>query len=236
MKMMLGDIPVDVVKKDIKNVHLSVYPPSGKVRISAPRLMNDESIRCFALSRLGWIRKQQQKFSEQDRETPREYLERESHYVWGERRLLRIVEKDATPSVQLQHKSLWMQVRPGAGTEKKQQLIDDWYRQQLKAVLPDIIATWEKKIGVKVSEFGIKKMKTRWGTCNPEAARIWINNELAKKPKECLEYIVVHEMVHLLEPTHNQRFIDLMNAFLPQWKHYRDLLNRLPVRHEDWGY
>ncbi|NTW84422.1 MAG: M48 family metallopeptidase [Chlorobiaceae bacterium] len=234
--MLLGDIPVDVVKKDIKNVHLSVHPPAGSVRISAPRAMNDDSIRCFALSRLGWIRKQQHKFIQQDRETPREYLERESHFVWGERRLLRIEEKEATPSIQLQHRSILMQVRPGTGTEKKQQLLDDWYRQQLKSVIPEFITNWEKKTGVQVTEFGVRKMKTRWGTCNPQAKRIWLNLELAKKPKECLEYIVVHEMVHLIEPTHNKHFAELMNTFLPQWKHYRDLLNRLPVRHEDWGY
>lgn len=236
MKMMLADIPVEVLRKDIKNIHLSVYPPSGKVRISAPQAMRAESIRCFALSRLDWIRKQQQKFNEQPRETPREYLDRESHYVWGKRRLLRIVEKEAPPVIQLQHKSLVMQVRPGTGTEKKQTLLDDWYRKELKAVLPGMIASWEKKIGVAVSEFGVKKMKTRWGTCNPQAKRIWINLELAKKPKECLEYIVVHEMIHLLEPTHNYHFVILMNSFMPQWKHYRDMLNRLPVRHEEWGY
>jgi len=236
MKMMLADIPVEVLRKDIKNIHLSVYPPLGAVRISAPRAMREESIRCFALSRLDWIRKQQRKFGEQPRETPREYLDRESHYIWGQRRLLRIIEKNAPPSVQEQHKRLLMQVRPGSGTQKRQALLDDWYRKELKEVLPGIIASWEKKTGVAVSEFGIKKMKTRWGTCNHEAKRIWINLELAKKPKECLEYIVVHEMAHLIEPTHNHHFVTLMNSFMPQWKHYRDMLNRLPVRHEEWEY
>lgn len=236
MKMMLGEIPVEVLRKDIKNIHLSVYPPSGRVRISAPHAMRDDSIRCFALSRLDWIRRQQQKFDEQERETPREYLDRESHYVWGERRLLRIEEKDEPPVIRLQYKSLFMQVRPGTDPDKRQSLLDEWYRKELKAVLPELIASWEKKTGVAVSQFGIKKMKTRWGTCNPEAKRIWINLELAKKPKECLEYIVVHEMTHLIEPTHNHHFVTLMNTFMPQWKHYRDLLNRLPVRHEEWGY
>ncbi|MEI6846621.1 MAG: SprT family zinc-dependent metalloprotease [Chlorobiaceae bacterium] len=236
MKMIFGDIPVEVIKKNIKNVHLSVNPPLGNVRISAPSSMNDESIRGFAVSRLGWIRKQQKKFCSQERETPREYLDRESHFVWGSRCLLKVKEIEATPVVHLKHKTLVVQVRPGSGREKKQILLDEWYRKQLRAVLPDLMATWEKRTGIQVHEVGIKKMKTRWGTCNPEAERIWLNLELAKKPVECLEYIVVHEMVHLHEPTHNQQFVALMNTFLPQWKHYREVLNRLPVRHEDWQY
>ncbi len=232
----IGDIEVDVVLKEIKNIHLSVYPPTGRVRISAPSYMNIDSLRLYAISRLGWIKKQQRKLRAQERETPREYLNRESHYLWGKRYLLKIVERDAPPFVDLQHSSILLHIRPDATQEKKQLVLDEWYRQFLKAAIPDLILSWEKKIGVRVNEFGVRKMKTRWGTCNPEARRIWVNLELAKKPQECLEYIVVHEMVHILERHHNERFIALMDNVMPKWRSLRDDLNRLPVKHEKWGY
>ena len=232
----LGDITVDVVKKDIRNVHLSVYPPTGRVRISAPAHMSLDTIRVFAISKLGWIKQQQQKLQEQERETPREYLDRESHYVWGKRTLLKIVEQDAAPIVSLQHSTLWLQVRPGTDEARKQAVVAAWYREQLKEAAPPLIAKWEPLMGVKVARFFVQHMKTRWGSCNPSAGSIRLNSELAKKPPECLEYIVVHEMVHLLEPTHNQRFVVCMDRFLPQWQSHRDSLNRLPVRHENWGY
>ncbi len=232
----IGDIEVDVVLKEIKNIHLSVYPPTGRVRISAPSYMNIDSLRLYAISRLGWIKKQQRKLLAQERETPREYLNRESHYLWGKRYLLKIVERDAPPFVDLQHSSILLHIRPDATQEKKQLVLDEWYRQLLKAAIPDLILSWEKKIGVRVNEFGVRKMKTRWGTCNPEARRIWVNLELAKKPQECLEYIVVHEMVHILERHHNERFIALMDNVMSKWRSLRDDLNRLPVKHEKWGY
>jgi predicted metal-dependent hydrolase len=232
----LGDITVDVVKKDIRNVHLSVYPPTGRVRISAPVHMSLDTIRVFAISKLGWIKQQQQKLREQERETPREYLDRESHYVWGKRYLLKIVEQDAAPIVSLQHSTLWLQVRSGTDEARKQAIVAEWYREQLKEAAPPLITKWEPLMGVKVARFFVQHMKTRWGSCNPSAGSIRLNSELAKKPPECLEYIVVHEMVHLLEPTHNQRFVTIMDRFLPQWQSHRDSLNRLPVRHENWGY
>jgi len=232
----LGDITVEVVQKDIRNVHLSVYPPMGRVRISAPAHMSLDTIRVFAISKLGWIKQQQQKLQEQERETPREYLDRESHYVWGKRTLLKIVEQDVAPIVSLQHSTLWLQVRPGTDEARKQAVVAAWYREQLKEAAPPLIAKWEPLMGVKVARFFVQHMKTRWGSCNPSAGSIRLNSELAKKPPECLEYIVVHEMVHLLEPTHNQRFVVCMDRFLPQWQSHRDSLNRLPVRHENWGY
>jgi len=232
----LGDITVDVVKKDIRNVHLSVYPPTGRVRISAPAHMSLDTIRVFAISKLDWIKQQQQKLREQERETPREYLDRESHHVWGKRTLLKIVEQDAAPIVSLQHSTLWLQIRPGADEARKQAVVAEWYREQLKQAAPPLIAKWEPLMGVKVARFFVQHMKTRWGSCNASAGSIRLNSELAKKPPECLEYIVVHEMVHLLEPTHNQRFVAIMDRFLPQWQSHRDSLNRLPVRHENWGY
>jgi len=232
----LGGIVVEVVKKDIKNVHLSVYPPTGRVRISAPERMSLDTIRVFAISKLGWIKQQQQKLLEQERETPREYLDRESHYVWGKRYLLKIIEHNAAPEVELKHSTMLLRIRPGSDDVKMEAVLDAWYRQQLKEAVPPLIAKWEPLMGVKVERFFVQRMKTRWGSCNLGAGTIRLNSELAKKPPESLEYIVVHEMVHLLEPTHNARFIGLMDRFMPQWEFYRDILNRLPIRHEHWRY
>ncbi len=235
-RVVIGDISVDVVLKDIRNIHLSVHPPAGRVRLSAPVGMDINTLRLYAISRLGWIKKQQRKLCGQERETPREYLNRESHYLWGKRYLLKIVEREAPSAVDVQHSAIVLYIRPDASQEKKQSVLDAWYRKQLKAAIPDLLASWEKRVGVRVNEFGIKKMKTKWGTCNPDARRIWVNLELSKKPKECLEYIVVHEMVHLLENHHNERFMALMDDILPKWRSLRDDLNRLPVKHEEWEY
>lgn len=232
----LGEITAEVIQKDIKNVHLSVYPPNGRVKIAAPLRMDLETIRIFAISKLGWIKRQQTKLRNQEREAPREFISRESHYYLGKRYLLKVVEHDTKPSVMIQHDKLILQVKPATTTAQRQILLQEWYREQLKALVPNYIAKWEKVMGVEVSAFGIKKMRTKWGTCNTEAQRIWINLELAKKPLECLEYIVVHEMVHLLERSHNARFIAYMNQFLPQWRNLKEELNRLPVNHLDWGY
>jgi hypothetical protein len=232
----LGDIAVDVVQKDIKNIHLSVYPPAGKVRISAPLRMDIDTIRVFAITKLGWIKSQQKKLLEQARETPREYLDRESHYVWGKRYLLKVIEQDAAPEVELKHSAMLLKIRPTTSDIRKQEILDAWYREQLKAVVSDLIAKWEPLMGVKVQKFFVQKMKTKWGSCSPASKSIRLNTDLAKKPPECLEYIVVHEMTHLLEPTHNNRFIILMDRFMPKWRFYKDELNKLPVRHETWGY
>ncbi|MCQ6962975.1 M48 family metallopeptidase [Methanolobus chelungpuianus] len=235
-QIQLGEITADVVFKDIKNIHLSVYPPTGKVRISAPLRMDIDKIRIFAISKLGWIKQQQKKLQEQERETPREYLDRESHYVWGKRYLLEVLEVDEAPSVELKHKKMILRVRPGADENKKQEVIDAWYREQLrKAALP-LIAKWEKLMGIKVERLLIRRMKTKWGSCNPKAGNILLNTELAKKPSECLEYIVVHELSHLLEPTHNSNFIVLMDRFMPKWQFYKNKLNQLPVSHVNWIY
>jgi predicted metal-dependent hydrolase len=232
----LGGIAVDVVQKDIKNIHLSVYPPTGRVRISAPLRMDIDTIRVFAIAKLGWIKAQQNKLREQEREAPREYLERESHYVWGKRYLLKIAEQDAAPEVELKHNKLVLRIRSSASQVKKQEVLEAWYREQLKAALPPLIAKWESLMGVKVARCFVQKMRTKWGSCSHAAGNIRINTDLAKKPPECLEYIVVHEMAHLLEPTHNGRFVALMDQFMPKWKFYKEQLNRLPVRHEDWEY
>jgi predicted metal-dependent hydrolase len=232
----LGDIAVDVVRKDIKNVHLSVHPPTGRVRIAAPERMKLDTIRVFAISKLSWIKQQQRKLREQERETPREYLDRESHYVWGKRYLLKVIQKDAAPSIELKHSTMHLRIRSGADDERKQAVLDGWYREQLKEVIPSLVVKWERLMGVKVEKFFVQRMKTKWGSCNPRSRSIRLNSELAKKPRECLEYIVVHEMIHLLEPTHNRSFVALIDQFMPKWQFYRDILNRLPVRHESWSY
>ena len=232
----LGSITVDVVKKDIKNVHLSVYPPDGRVRISAPLRMSIENIRLFAISKLQWIKLQQGKLINQERETPREYLERESHYLWGKRYLLHVVEIERPSRVEVRHRKLFLYVRPASGTVRRQEVIEEWYRSQLRDAVQPLIVKWERAIGVKVDKVFVRRMKTKWGSCSRTSSSIRLNTDLAKKPPSCLEYIVVHELAHLVEPTHNQRFVDLLDRMMPNWRSYRKLLNQLPVRHENWGY
>jgi predicted metal-dependent hydrolase len=235
-RIQLGDIGVDVVRKDIKNVHLSVHPPTGRVRIAAPERMSLDTVRVFAIAKLPWIKKQQRKLREQERETPREYIDRESHYVWGKRYLLKVLEADQPASVELNHGRMILHVRPGTDKAKRQAILEDWHREQLRRAVPPLINKWERLIGVVVRRVFIQRMKTKWGSCNDRAGSIRLNTDLARKPRECLEYIVVHEMVHLLEPTHNARFVALMDQFMPKWQSHRDVLNRLPVRHESWDY
>jgi predicted metal-dependent hydrolase len=232
----LGDFSAEVVFKNIKNVHLSVYPPHGRVRIAAPLRMSLDTVRVFAIGKLGWIKKHQQKLLEQDREPPREFLDRESHYVWGKRYLLTLAEAEAAPSIKLRHSRMVLTTRPGVDRDVKFEIMDGWYRTLVKQAAPPQIAKWEALMGVSVSRFFVQRMRTRWGSCSPTTGTIRLNTDLAKKPLDCLEYIIVHEMAHLLEPTHNARFVALMDRFMPTWRHNRETLNRLPVRHEEWGY
>lgn len=232
----LGNIIIDVEQKDIKNIHLSVYPPHGAVRIAAPERMNLDTIRVFALQKLKWIKNQQESFRNQPRETEREYLTKESHYFLGKRYLLKVIEHNEVPKVVLKHKTLELYVRPDTSSEKKEAIIEEWYRSQLKALVPKLIEKWEKVVGVQSNAYGIKKMRTKWGTCNTTAKRIWLNLELAKKPVECIEFIIVHELVHLLERSHNDRFVSYMNEFMPKWRFYRKELNSIPFRHVTWKY
>ena len=232
----LGDIHVDLIRKDIKHVHLSVHPPHGRVRISAPLHMASEIIRVYAITRLDWIRRQQRKLLSQERETAREYLDRESHYVWGKRYLLRIVEADAAPAVRLNHSTLELSIRPGSDASRRREALDAWYRDQVRAVVPALLKTWEPLLGVKARRVLVQHMKTQWGSCNPMSGNIRLNTDLARKPTDCLEYILVHELLHLIEPTHNARFQSLMDRFMPHWRQVRGELNRLPVRHGEWAY
>lgn len=227
---------MDVVLKDFKNIHLGVYPPSGRVRTAAPARMSLEAIRTFAISKLAWIRQQRVKLEEQERETRREYLDRESHYVWGARYLLQLAGRAQAPNVDLKARRMLLTMRPGTDAATREAIVARWYREQIRSVVPALVAKWEPILGVKVQRVFVQQMKTKWGSCNPRARAIRLNTELAKKPKECLEYIVVHEMVHLMEPTHNARFVGLMDRFLPSWQFCRQTLNRLPVQHVDWAY
>ncbi|MBL7906805.1 MAG: M48 family metallopeptidase [Bacteroidales bacterium] len=232
-----SNLSIDVVRKDIRNMHLAVYPPTGRVRIATPLNVNDEAVRLFAISKIAWIRKHQRHFKAQDRQSPREFKQRESHYFQGKRYLLRIKEHEAPSRVEIRTKTyIDLFIRPNSTLEQKQIAINEWYRSELKRIIPGIIEKWEKKIGVKVAQWQVKQMKTKWATCNIEEKRIWINLELAKKPINCLEYIIVHEMVHLIERHHNERFMALMNKFIPQWKFIKEELNRLPVSHGEWDY
>ena len=235
-KLNLGDLAVDVVRKDIKNVHLSVHPPTGRVRISAPARMSLDTIRLFAIEKLPWIRRQQLKMLGQARQTPREYLDRESHYVWGRRVLLKVEEVEGPAEVELRHTTLWLRVRPGADAVARESSIATWYREQLRAEALPRIAHWESRLGVSVEGLAVRRMKTKWGSCTRGAGTIRLNTELAMKPKGCLEYIIVHELLHMLEPRHGERFTAMMDGALPTWRQLRELLNGLPASHQRWSY
>lgn len=235
-RIVVSNISIDVEKKNIKNLHLGVYPPNGRVRIAAPLRVNDDAIRLFAVSKLSWIKKQQRLFEGQEREPEREYISGESHYFNGKRYLLNIVPTTGKHKIEFRHKHIDLYVKKGAPVKIRAALIFKFYRTFLQQQIADLITKWEKRMKVEVSGYGIKKMKTKWGTCNIEAKRIWVNLELAKKPQACLEYIVVHEMVHLLERHHNDVFIAYMDKFLPQWRTLKTELNKSPVSHSDWGY
>lgn len=233
----VSNITIDVIRKDIKNIHLAVYPPTGRVRIAAPLSVNDDAIRLFAISKLSWIKRHQREFDVQERVSPREYKQRESHYFQGRRYLMKIIENDKPPKVILRSRAyIELYVRPNTSFEKRQEVIIEWYRVELKKLIPSIIKKWEESLNVNLNEWQVKQMKTNWGTCNINKKRILINLELAKKPLHCLEYVILHEMVHLLERHHNERFLYYMDTFLPNWKQIRTELNKLPVSHADWEY
>ena len=231
----LGDLQLNVIQKNIKNIHLRVHPPEGSVTISAPLRINLETIRRFIITKLGWIQKQQTKIKNQKREAPREYITNESHYYLGQKYLLQVLEQNAAPKVVLKQDTIEFYIRKNFSITQRKKVLQNWYRQQLKILIPQYIELLEKKMNVRVSELRIKTMKTRWGTCNTKAKRIWLNTELAKKPIEHLEYVLTHEMTHLLERKHNKKFKAHMDKFLPQWKHLKKELNRSALRNVEWG-
>lgn len=230
----LGDITIAMTRKDIKNVHLSVHPPSGRVTLVAPLATRPEVARAYAASKIGWIRDQQAKLLGQARETPRQFVERESHYLWGRRYLLSIVEKDVKPFVRLDHRRITLTVRPGSSPAKREEVMQEWHRSLLHEAVPPLIRKWEAKLGVEVAGYFLQRMKTKWGGCNPRQRNIRLNTELVKKPKDLLEYVVLHEMVHLIEPKHSERFVAKMTEYYPTWRDARAELNELPLAAEVW--
>ena len=233
----VSGLTVDVVRKDIKNLHLAVYPPAGRVRVAAPLRVSEEAVRLAVVSRLGWIKKQRTKFISQARQSEREYVSGESHYFQGQRYRLNVIYQNGASRVVIRNKSaIDLYVRAGSDREQRERVMLAWYRQCLKEQIPALIEKWEPVLGVQVADWRVRQMKTKWGTCNTRAGRIWLNLELAKKSAQCLEYIVVHEMVHLLERHHNDHFTELMSRFMPQWKLHREELNRSTLGHEEWSY
>lgn len=231
----LGTLEISVTHKDIKHVHLSVHPPDGRVTLVAPRATRPEVARAYAISKLGWIREQQSRLRAQARETPRAFIERESHYLWGCRHLLTVRHAEAKPVVKLDHKRITLTVRPGSPKAKREQVMHAWHKSLLHGVVPGLIAKWEPRLGVKVAGYFLQRMKTKWGSCNHAAGNIRLNTELVKKPKDLLEYVIVHEMAHLLAPNHSDRFIALLDDHYPTWREARAELNDLPLRAENWS-
>lgn len=231
------DLEIRTVKKDIKNIHLGVYPPNGRVRVAAPTKTTDETIEVLVASKTPWIKRQQSKFNRQERQTKREYVSGESHFFMGDRYLLNVVRTNSRPKIEIKRKSrMEMYVKPDWSIEKREYLMNDFYRSHLRKQIPSLIEKWEKITGISVKEFRIKRMKTKWGTCSPRYQRVWLNLELAKKPLNCLEYVLVHEMIHLIEKNHTEEFKALMNSFLKQWNQYKEELNNSPLGYSEWKF
>ena len=231
----LGDLSIQVTRKDIKNVHLSVHPPNGRVTLSAPSATRLDVARAYAISKLAWIRDQQDKLAKQARETPRAFIERESHYLWGRRYLMVVEHQEAKPKVTLDHKRITLTVRKGSMQKKREEVIHEWHKSLLHEVIPPLLKKWEDKLGVKVNNYFLQRMKTKWGSCNYQSGHIRLNTELVKKPKDLLEYVIVHEMIHLIEPTHSEKFIALLQKHYPTWRDARSELNELPLAAEAWS-
>lgn len=231
----VAGIPVEVARKAIKHLHLAVHPPDGHVRISAPQRLDDEAIRLAVISRLPWVRQQQAAYEEQPRQSERRMVSGESHYVWGLRYRLNVVRHTGPNAVVPRlNGDLDLFVRPSASSERRLTILRAWYRDELKARLPDLVASWSSRLGVDPPDWGVKRMRTKWGTCAPEAGRIWVNLELAKKPPRCLEFVVVHELAHLIDRTHGEGFVAVMDEHLPDWRGRRRELNEAPLADEDW--
>lgn len=230
----IAELVIQVTKKDIKNVHLSVHPPDGHVTLVAPTSTRLEVARAYAISKLGWIREQQNRLRNQPRETPRKFIERESHYLWGRRYLLTVLYREVKPFVKLDHRRITLTVRPGSDADKRARIIHEWQKSLLHKVVPPLIDKWEAKLGVQVCGYFLQRMKTKWGSCNHRAGHIRLNTELVKKPKDLLEYVIVHEMVHLIEPTHSEAFVRLLEEHYPTWREARAELNELPLSAESW--
>lgn len=230
----LGDIEIEVTSKSIKHAHLSVHPPNGRVTLVTPAGVNLEVARAFAITKLPWIRDQRARFQEQAREAPRQLVERETQYLWGRRYLLSVCCADTKPAVTHDHRRITLTVRPGTGADKRAEVLHEWHKALLHSVVPKLISKWERKLGVDVNGYFLQRMKTKWGSCNHRKGHIRLNTELVKKPRDLLEYVIVHEMLHLIEPRHSERFIDLLSKHYPSWREARAELNELPLAAEVW--
>ena len=230
----VAGIDIDVIYKDIKNLHVGVYPPVGRVRVAAPLRLDDDAVRLALVQRLPWIKRQRDRLQAADRQSEREMVTGESHYVWGNRYRLKVIERLGRAHVEVDSDRLLLYAAPEMATERRRELLDRWYREQLRRAIPDVIAKWEPALGVTVPRWTLRRMKTKWGSCNRETGHIWFNIELAKKHPDSLEYIAVHEMTHLLERGHGERFTQLMDGFMPDWRARRDQLNDAPLAHEEW--
>lgn len=228
-------IDIDVIYKDIKNLHIGVYPPLGRVRVAAPNRLDDDQVRLAVIQRLPWIKRQRDKLRSAERQSEREMITGESHYVWGVRRRLKVVERAGRAHVEIDGERLVLYVPADTSPEKRRIYLDQWYRDQLRQEIPDLIAKWEQTLDVTVPKWTIRRMKTKWGSCNRETRHIWFNAELAKKHPDCLEYIVVHEMTHYFERNHGERFTSLMDQYLPDWRRRREQLNAAPLGAEEWS-
>lgn len=233
----VNGIPVEIVRKEIKNLHLGVYPPNGRVRVAVPLRVNNDAVRLAVIDKLSWIKRQQARFEAQERQSEREMVSGESHYFLGQRYRLRVVSNGGRAKVLVRNKStIELHVRPETHAKQRERVLHAWYREQLKKLIPPLLEKWENALGVEVTDCCIKKMKTKWGSCNADEHRIWLNLELAKKPVQCLEYLIVHELTHFIERHHNDNFISIMNKHLPQWRMHREALNLAPLAYESWTY
>jgi hypothetical protein len=230
----LSDIAIELTHKEVKHAHLSVHPPEGRVTLIVPMGTRIEVARAYASSKLAWIRAQQVKFAAQERETPRQFVTRESHYLWGKRYLLTVEEHDSKPEVRLDHRRIRLRVRPGGTEATRAKVMHEWHKSLLHEAVPQLIAKWEPRLGVHVDRYFLQRMKTKWGGCNLRRRHIRLNTELVKKPKDLLEYVVVHEMLHLIEPTHSEHFVALLDEHCPTWREARQELNELPLGAEQW--
>ena len=236
-QIVVRGLAVEIVRKDIKNLHLGVYPPHGRVRVAVPRRVSDDAVRLAVIGKLGWINRQRARFEAQPRQSEREMVSGESHYFLGHRYRLLVMPNNGAAKVLLRKKSMIeMHVRPETSARQRELVLHRWYRQQLKELIPPLLKEWQSVLGVELADWRIKRMRTRWGTCNAEARRIWLNLELAKKPEQCLEYVVIHELAHLIARKHDDKFIAVMDEHLPQWRLRRQQLNSAPLAHEDWSY
>ncbi len=228
-------LPVEVSRKPIKHLHLGVYPPDGHVRISVPIGLSEPAVRVAVIDKLAWIRCQQARFREQARESVREVVSGETHWYMGQRYRLSVIETRGRIGIRLAGRKMELRCRPGSSRERRAEILDEWYRGRLRELLPPLLDVWAQRIGVEVAGSQLKRMKTKWASCSTTRRRLWFNVELAKKPERCLEYIVVHELIHLVDRHHGPRFVALMDHYLPKWQSLRKELGQLPLGGGWWG-